>query len=145
MKMAKTSEATTNINNIFKAASGFYAREHTGKGMSGSTSAYCVVESTDLQPPLPIHQKRRFIPVAGFKTLGFSIADLVYYGYGITSPTSDTMQCQIPPNTDDIYTFSAIGDIDGDGIFATFSLAVGSDDHNQLYHGRGIFAENPVE
>jgi prepilin-type N-terminal cleavage/methylation domain-containing protein len=145
LKLAKTSEATTNVNNVFKTAAAFYQRELAGKGMSGQASAGCIVETTSIQPQTPMHQKQKFSAVGGFDTLKFNIGDLVYYGYGITSVSAGPLTCGISPANDDVYTFYAVGDIDGDGIQSTYSLAVGSDEHNVLYHSRGFYVDLPTE
>ena len=145
MKIAKSSEATTNLNNLFKSAAAFYSREHTEKGMQGNVAESCIVGTTALQPAAPTNQKQKFVASGGFKTLGFSIADLVYYGYGISSITTSTKLCGLPPNSAELYTLYAIGDIDGDSTQSTFSLGVGSDPDGQLYHARGFYADHPSE
>ena len=44
-----------------------------------------------------------------------------------------------------IYTFTAIGDLDGDASLSTFELNVGLDEGNQLYRNGAIFVQNELE
>jgi prepilin-type N-terminal cleavage/methylation domain-containing protein len=146
LKITKTSEATGNLNNIFKSAATFYAIERTGKGMSGNTMHMCVVGPTGLSPAVPTNSKSVFKSVGGFQQLGFTIADYVYYGYGIDSiGTVGSLVCSIGPNRESVYTLYAHGDLDADLKQSTFSLVVGTDDYGQLFHSRGFYVQSPIE
>ncbi len=145
VRYAKTSEATTNLNNIFKSAATFYHRERTFQGLAATTVSGCVVEPTPLVSP-PTGNKVKFQSTGGFASLGFSIGDYVYYGYGISSiGSAGTLVCSDQPNLKSLYTFYANGNLDSDAIFSTFELAAGTDAQNQLYHARGFYILNPIE
>ena len=144
VRRSKTVEATSNLNALFKATTTYYAAERTGAGLSGSVVAGCTVGPTSLTPASPGPQKvpGNFGARASFAALGFTIADYVYYGYGIDSIGSD---CGRSANTGNLYTMFAEGDLDGDGARSRFELAVGSDDSNSLYHARGFYIVNETE
>jgi prepilin-type N-terminal cleavage/methylation domain-containing protein len=145
VRQAKTSEATSNLNAVFKSASVFYTREIVGQGMGSSVEVGCVVPTTGLIPAVPTSDKTKFVGTGGFKELGFTIGDYVYYSYGIASLASTDVTCGTPANTAEIYTFQARGDLDGDGIQSQFDLAAGSDESNDLYHARGFYILDLIE
>ena len=146
VKRAKTSEATGNLNSIFKSAVSYYNVERTGQGAAAVTQAACTVGSAARVPALPGSAKQQFNFTTDptFNALGFSVADFIYFGYGITSVAG---RCGIlnTPNRPGVYTFFAQGDLDGDSQFSTFELATGSDANNELYHARGFFIVNEIE
>ena len=141
VRRSKTSEATGNLNSLFKSAASYMATERTGQGMVTSTSTYCTV-GTDAVTPVPNASKQQYLPGTNAQALGFSIADFVYFGYGITSQSSS---CGWGANQMQVYTFVAQGDLDGDGVFSTFELAAGTDKDTTLYHARGFYINNEIE
>ncbi len=146
LRQSKTAEAVANIQNIFKSASSFYVQEHALQGLTGDVSTHCIVQSSTQSPLNPINKKQKFSAAEGFQTLGFSIGDYVYYGYGITSiAPANTTLCAVSNNTATLYTFYAHGDIDGDSLQSTFMISTGSDDEGQLYHSRGLYVQYPIE
>lgn len=145
VRQAKTSEATANLNAVFKSAAVFYTRELVGQGMGASVEVGCVVPTTALIPSVPTSTKTKFVSAGGFKELGFSIGDYIYYSYGITSVATTNVTCGTSANTADIYTFEARGDLDGDGTQSHFELAAGSDSNNDLYHARGFYILDLIE
>jgi type II secretory pathway pseudopilin PulG len=146
LRSTKASEATTNLNAIFKTSATFYSYERAGVGMQASVASNCIVETSALTPATLTSQKAVFVAAEGFKRMGFSLADYVYYGYGITSAAGPGDQkCGMSAADASVYTFFARGDLDGDGIQSTFSLSVGIDDNATLYHSRGYFIVAPNE
>lgn len=142
MARSKTSEASANLNLMFKSAAAYYSGERTDKGIAAGTAAYCTIGMAGPRPATPSSNKVKFIPDAKFAAIGFTIGDLVYFSYGIRNELS---ACGHEPNTLNMYTFYANGDLDDDGILSTFELAAGSDSSNMLYHGRGIFIREETE
>lgn len=141
VRRSKTSEATGNVNSIFKSAASYMAVERTSQGLAASTAAYCVVGSESRSPATPNATKQNYSPGVNAQALGFSIADFVYYGYGLTSSGA---ACGTVANTS-VYTFFAEGDLDGDTTLSRFSLAAGTDNELTLYHARGFYIENEIE
>jgi type IV pilus assembly protein PilA len=141
VRRSKTSEATGNVNSIFKSAASYMAVERTSQGIDAATASSCAVGSEALNPTTPDETKQKYVPGADAQALGFSIADYVYYGYGFTS---DGAGCGKEANTP-IYTFFAKGDLDGDGTQSNFELAAGTDSEITLYHARGFYIENEIE
>ena len=141
VRRSKTSEASSNLNSYFKSAASYYAQERTGQGIGSSTSTYCTVGDEARSPTTPDENKQTYSAGGSATTLGFTIADFVYYGYGITNASS---ACGRTAGTN-VYTFYANGDLDGDGTFSTFELAVATDAQNSLYHARGFYIVNEIE
>jgi len=142
VRRSKTSEATGNVNSIFKAAASYMAVERTSQGMTASTSAYCTVGNEALSPTTPNKNKQRYTPLTSAQALGFSIADFVYYGYGFSSGAPG---CGATASNTNMYTFFARGDLDGDGTTSNFELAAGTDNEITLYHARGFYIQNEIE
>jgi type IV pilus assembly protein PilA len=141
VRRSKTAEATGNLNSLFKSAASYMSQERTTQSLTGSTSTYCSVGTDTISPTVPNANKQQFIAFSNAKALGFSIADFVYFGYGITSQSA---QCGWPANQT-VYTFYAHGDLDGDSIQSTFELATGTDADNSLYHAKGFYIDNEIE
>jgi hypothetical protein len=91
--------------------------------------------------PTPGASKKAFAAKANATALGFSIADYVYFGYGITG----TSKCGWAADASNVYTFFANGDLDGDNIQSTFELAAGTDKDDTLYHAKGFYIINEIE
>jgi type IV pilus assembly protein PilA len=142
VRRSKTSEATGNLNSMFKSAAAYMSQERTGQSITGTTSTYCSVGS-DALTPTPSANKQKFSAGTNAQALGFSIADYVYFGYGISSPSGSS--CGWSANNPSVYTFFANGDLDGDSTDSTFELAAGTDGDNSLYHAKGFYINNEIE
>jgi hypothetical protein len=116
------------------------AAERTGRGMASSTVTYCTVGKDGLSPS-PTANKQKYSAGTNAKALGFSIADYVYFGYGI----SGTAKCGWSAKQSSVYTFFAEGDLDGDKKHSTFELATGTDADATLYHAKGFYIVNEIE
>jgi type IV pilus assembly protein PilA len=143
VRRSKTSEATGNLNSLFKSAASYYSQERTGRSMTSATTTYCVVGDDTLSPATPGPNKTKYVPGTNAQALGFSIADFVYFGYGINS-VDNSGACGHTASQD-VYTFYAQGDLDGDGTRSTFELATATDEDNSLYHARGFYIDNEIE
>jgi type IV pilus assembly protein PilA len=146
VRRSKTSEATGNVNAIFKAAASYMSVERTTRGMSASTSNNCVV-GDEAQNPADVNaSKQRYSPATSAQALGFSIADFVYYGYGFDSTAGAvaTGACGMLANKS-MYTFFAVGNLDGDSTSSRFELAAGTDEQTTLYHARGFYIQDEIE
>jgi type IV pilus assembly protein PilA len=145
VRRSKTAEATGNLNSLFKSSASYMAAERSGQGMAASatTATFCSVGS-DTVTPTPGAGKKQFSAKPNAQALGFSIADYVYFGYGITGGAA-TGKCGWAANSTNVYTFFANGDLDGDSILSTFELAAGTDKDNTLYHAKGFYVVNEIE
>jgi type II secretory pathway pseudopilin PulG len=139
VRRSKTAEASQNLSSMFKFAASYMAQEHSDRSLLATTGTYCSVGSDPITPT-PAASKQRYSGGTNATALGFSIADEVYFGYGVTG----TQRCGWSAATD-VYTFSAQGDLDGDGTRSTFELAAGTDDSRTLRHARGIYIVNEIE
>ncbi len=140
---SKTSEASSNLNMMFKSAAAYYMAERSEQGANSDVAGFCTVrEPADRSPSDPGQDKQQFSGGPEFRQLGFTIADYVYYSYGYYSAGD---LCGHGPSQVDLYTFYANGDLDSDNVESTFELLTGSDDTNTLYHAKGIYIVNENE
>jgi hypothetical protein len=128
---------------LFKSAASYMASERTGQGIATETRTYCSV-GTDAVTPTPTANKQQYSPGTNATALGFSIADFVYFGYGITS-ASASGSCGWTANQASVYTFVANGNLDSDTTYSTFELAAGTDKDSTLYHAKGFYINNEIE
>jgi len=142
MARSKTSEASGNINQLFKSASSYYVSDLAGRGTTSSVTGYCTVADAGPRPPTPKGSKQKFTADSNLRALRFHIADFVYFSYGVSSAGG---KCDNTGNTASLYTFYANGDLDDDGIMSTFELATGTDSSNTMYHARGLYIVNEIE
>lgn len=141
VKRSKTAEAVGNLNSLFKSAASYMQSERASQGLTGaSTGSFCSV-GPEVVTPIPKAEKQQYNGGSSAQALGFSIADFVYFGYGFTS----VEKCGWTANSVNVYTFTANGDLDGDGIFSTFELAAGTDKDDVLYHSKGFFIVQETE
>ena len=143
VRRSKTSEATGNLNSMFKSAASYFSMERAGRAITSTATSYCTVGDQAMSPGTPSEDKQQFtsLPKSNTDALGFKVADFVYFGYGITNATG---KCE---NTalEDVYTFYAKGDLDGDGTLSTFELATQVHTDLTLYHTRGFYIVNEIE
>jgi type IV pilus assembly protein PilA len=148
MRRAKTGEVTINLNNMFKLAASYYESPRVTRSISGTAYNGCKVVNTAspaLDPSLPGAAKQRFTgDDPSFQALGFTIADLVYYGYRLDSTATAGSQCSGSANSQ-AYTLGARGNLDADATSSTFEVSVAADQNNQLYRGVGFYINNETE
>jgi prepilin-type N-terminal cleavage/methylation domain-containing protein len=140
---SKTSEASANINQMFKSAAAYYAGDLAGKSVTSTVTGYCTIPNAGPRPNTPSGDKKKFTADTSFAAINFFIADFVYFSYGIDSAASSV--CGHTGNTNALYTFYAHGDLDTDGTWSTFELAAGTDSSNTMYHSRGIYIAKETE
>jgi type IV pilus assembly protein PilA len=145
VRRSKTSEATGNLNSLFKSAASYMAAERSAQGVGEAvtTGTYCSVSTEAMNPTTPGANKQKYYPGTSATALGFSIADYVYFSYGIAANTSSV--CGWTANANDVYTFVANGDLDGDKTLSIFELAAGTDKDTTLYHAKGFYIVNEIE
>jgi prepilin-type N-terminal cleavage/methylation domain-containing protein len=142
---SKTGEVSSNLASMFKLSAAYYASERsTGQGFGTNHSGFCILDDAGPVPVQALPTKQAFTADASFRSLGFTLADFTYFSYGIVSKNAAS-SCGNLPNTPDLYTFYAHGDLDGDGVESTFELAAGSDGSNVLMHSRAVAAAHETE
>lgn len=139
VRRSKTAEASQNLGSMFKFAASYMAQEHADRSLLATTGTYCSVGSDPVAPD-PKASKQRYTSGTNAIALGFTIADEVYFGYGLTG----SQRCGWSAVAD-VYTFTAQGDLDGDGTRSTFELAAGTDESRTLRHAKGIYIVNEIE
>src|SRR5688572_10363712 len=80
VRRSKTSEATGNLNSMFKSAASYFSQERAGRGVTATVSSYCTVGNDTLNPSDPKSEKVIYTAGTNAKALGFKIADYVYFG-----------------------------------------------------------------
>jgi type IV pilus assembly protein PilA len=141
IRRSKTSEATGNLNSLFKSSAAYFSQERTAKGIGAATGSNCTVGSEAREPTTPSKDKQSYTARPVVNALGFKVADYVYFSYGVTSAGE---ACGRTAGTD-VYTFFAEGDLDGDTTTSSFQLAVSVDGDSTLYHARGFYILNEIE
>ncbi len=151
VKRSKTSEASANLKSLFTGAAAYYEQENWSQGVitAGATAAastHCVVSAAAADYTAG---DEKYVPdwgsetdAASYTALNFAPADPLYYEYQIVSGGS---VCGNSPGDTTVYTFTANGDLDGDGTQSTFQLAAGSNPDNALFRAPGIFTNSPLE
>jgi type IV pilus assembly protein PilA len=152
VKRSKTSEAGANLKAMFTGAASYYERENWTQGLvlpgnSAAASTHCTVATA--VPTYDADDSKYVVnwanePVS-YRSLDFAPADPLYFEYTITEiPAAGAGACgtviSIP-----VYTFTAIGDLDGDDTESTFTMQVGSNADNALYRSPGIQRVSPLE
>jgi prepilin-type N-terminal cleavage/methylation domain-containing protein len=140
---SKTSEAITNLNQLFKSAASYYSGDMSGKGIAATITGNCTVEDGGPEPATPSGQKQPFVSSGhrSLEALRFKIGDYVYFSYGLRGVGE---ACGHSANTV-LYTFYANGDLDDDGELSTFEMTAGTDEGNLFYHSRGLYIFQEAE
>ena len=149
VKRSKTTEAGSNLKALFTGAAAYYEAEHWGQGLTavgaGSTaSTNCIVTAGNSgNTPGSNKTAVNWAGQTNFTQLNFAPGDPIYYQY-VIDIGDNTAGCGIAPSTT-VYTFQAIGNLDGDTTNSTFEIAVGSTADNSLYRSPGIYTVNELE
>lgn len=145
VRRSRTATIAPTLQSIYVSASSYYVSELTGRGTDAVTVTNCI-SGPAMSAWTPSEDKHMWDPVTGdgFRTIGFTIADMIYFTYELDTfglPST----CAMPSNNPTTYVFRARGDLDGDGILSTFEVAVGTDGDNALYRGAGMWTSNELE
>ena len=154
VKRSKTSEATLNLRQLFQGASTYYKPEHWARGAvvtvgSVAAATECIVAPAQADY-VATNQKQIVSWNADndgptYDALNFAPQEPIYYEYDVASigPVGGT--CGVAPGLAAVYTFQAYGDLDGDGTFSTYEMAVGSSLENALMRAPGFYTVSPLE
>ena len=148
-RRSKTAEAGSNLRNLFIGASSYYQAEHwqtraiVAAGGAIASSTHCtVVSQSDGTAPTDQKHATDFGLLNSFVGLNFNLSDPIYYQYVITTVAGTA--CGGAVNTG-MYTFQALGNLDGDATISTFEIQAGTDPSNDLYRSPGIYIVNELE
>jgi type IV pilus assembly protein PilA len=149
VKRAKTSEVGGNLKAMFTGAAAYYQAEHWDRGLAqtATPSTACIVVGEFSTPNQPGVAKQRIdwsVPGpqrAAFQALNFSIADPVYYQYWVRG---NGAICGNPAGAE-LYSFQAVGNLDGAGLTSLFEIQAGASQTNELFRSPGIYVENELE
>ena len=151
-RRAKTSEASSNLAVLFTGAASYYQAEHWAvravTRAASQASTACTVSpvcSTNTVTGAAGLTKQTVdfsqATLAPFVSLNFNLADPIYYQYCINNSTDSCGHAA----GDALYSFDAIGNLDGDGVLSTFEIAAGADPQNDMYRTPGIYVVNELE
>ena len=141
-RRARTSEATTQLGDLYHHAAGYYVAEYPPGRSAMVTYSACVVGSAGPVPGVPRGSAvvANFESDPSFAALGFGSPGAVRYGYQIVS----TGGCRHEAG-ESLYSFRAIGDLDGDRVTSLFEVAAGSNSDNVLTRTPGHYTEASLE
>ncbi|MCA9529365.1 MAG: type II secretion system protein [Myxococcales bacterium] len=147
IRKARTAEATTNLGSMFAGAAAYYSADHGKRGsVPQPTTSKCLVESanTNFTPYGQLHVINwNTVPSRrSWAAVGFQTADPVRYNYRIYTAGPG---CGHVPSDSTLYTFTARGNLDGDSVFSTFEMSIGSDEANELQRSGGVYKINEIE
>lgn len=161
VKRSKTSEAPSNLKALFTGAADLYTRGTAAQTLIGranvtANNTRCVIDVAASTGNTPSDQKRTVdwgaLPdAARFQALNWQVSDPIYYRYeaqpGTGTAVAGTVLACANMNAvgTSVYTFRAIGDLDGDTTTSLFELNVGVDQGNALYRNAEIYTQNELE
>ena len=146
IRRSKTVEATMNIRKIFDSSVAYYEGEHAGTDNSilakqfpvnvgptpGAANTCCGGTGGKCKP-----DPSNFQDAGGsWAALNFSVDDPFYYVYQYTSGGLDTLAN---------FQGWAFGDLDCDGIYATFMRGGSVMSDRSISGGSGLFSKNDIE
>ena len=144
IERAKSSEAGANLKSLFTGAASYYNEEHWATralGVAGTAQAntYCIVPSQNSTNANTSSQKTtvNWGALSSFDAIGFSVADSVYFQYGIVT-TGTGGQCNQGTAGAIIYDFVASADFDGTGVFTNHVMYAGPNAQRSLQRSPGI-------
>ena len=139
IKKSKAAEATENLKAIYNGAAAYFGAEHsTGAGMAATAQTSCTVATSGAVPAAPAVQKQvgAFSSDPSFLAVGFTPNDPVYYSYQITTTGAG---CGITSSSGAlVYSLSAAGDLDGDGVLGTYKMSAGVNAQGDIYRAGGM-------
>jgi type IV pilus assembly protein PilA len=146
---AKTSEAGNNLKNMFQLAAGYYSSENWGNravvtmaGSSVAASACTVATGTSsVEPSAGKYVVDWNTEGSAFTAIGFALRDPAYFQYEIAGSDGACGHMAL----ENLYSFRAYGDLDGDMTESLYEIAAGSSSQNELMRSPGIYRENELE
>ncbi len=144
IRRSRTSDAYSTLDAMFKAVSVYYIRDHMESSDIASTPlAHCTVDESDSFPGAPSDVKQAFVSTPPFsETIGISFPPgFSYYKFTNVGGIAD---CGRAPGIV-LYSLTATGDLDADGILSTFALTTATNDSNEIYKAGNIFIQNELE
>lgn len=152
-KRSKTSEASANLKALFVGSASYFQDEHwdathVAPGGSAAASSYCTIATVGTGNTADDQKDVidwSVAGLAGFKAINFQIADPILYVYTVTSAGDQCGRVANPPLTAGIYTYTAVGDLDGNGVTSEFLITASTNNDNELYRSPGISKSNELE
>jgi type IV pilus assembly protein PilA len=156
---AKTAEARNSLGQIGKDSQTAFEKESMAStvlapgAVTAVTRALCGPQTVNVPAAAPVGTKYQSLQTvgndwalnettnAGFSCLKFSMQAPQYYSYGYTSNGNASA---VPPVQGTLFTATANGDLNGDGVTSTFQI-YGSVVANNLYVSPNMFEANPEE
>lgn len=153
IKRSKTSEAPSQLKSLFTGAQAYYGSEMVARGVAaiGTASTRCVAATASSPNTDPSDQKQRIVwvpnvaPTTSFEALNTLINEPVYYQYQIVANGASGMCGDDAAANTSVYSFRAVGDLDGDDTNSLFEYSIGVDANNELYRTGALFTQNELE
>lgn len=152
VRRSKTAEVGANLRALFQGAASYYLEERwsvrgtAAAGAATSAVSGCTVESAVVTGPGGYPGVGKVVidwsaQARSFSDLGFVVADPIYYQYEVVSRDA---RCGHVAR-EDLYSFQAHGDLDGDGQQSLFEIQSGSNEDNTLFRTPGVYVEREDE
>ncbi|MGF1466482.1 MAG: type IV pilin protein [Sandaracinaceae bacterium] len=148
MRRSKTSEAAANLKAMFTGAAAYYGNENwatrgvqLGAGLVNTSACTVAAAATTNAPAASKTVLDWTAEAASFEAIGFQVVDPVYYQYSIVGSTDSCAHIA----GENLYSFDANGDLDGDGTQSLFEISSGSSTTNALMRSPGIYRQNELE
>jgi len=123
---SKTSEATTNLRHLYIGAATYYQLTKPGQGKGQPENWHCIISKSKtipLKPPAATKELGDYRSDDSFYAAGFMPTEAMYFSYVIDSSGSSCNAGH--PNGTSVYSFRAIGDLDGDKDYSLIELSAG--------------------
>jgi type IV pilus assembly protein PilA len=149
VRRSKSTEAVTNIDNMFKLAASYYnpTERQTASGVDQVQNVFCTVPNANSKTtPIATKTQGDYTTDPGFGPQGINFsAGFTYYRYYIWSTPGAVCNNLPNPTAGLVYNLQAQGDLDGDSILSTFEQSTTANPNNELYRARGFFIVNETE
>ena len=143
IRRTKTIEATENLGALYRLSASYYVRTYPlDRSSTAMGYSHCVVESDGPvpAPPSPASTVVDWGAQPSFAALGFSVSAPTRYSYQIVSPGG----CSHDPLSA-LYSFRALGDLDGNGVTSLFEVSSGVNASNVPVRSPGTYIRNADE
>jgi hypothetical protein len=139
LRLSKVAEASRELERIHLAANAYFAAPHVVEGITLERCLPDPAGPTPAEPTVDAHTiefTSEGIDHAGWRALGFEIAEPIRYSYSFT-PSATGCDLRSPDGTY-LLTYRAEGDLDGDGERALFERRDRARDDENLLEPTGI-------
>lgn len=153
VRRSKTSEATSNLKQLYTGAVSYWSQERYGQGLNATSNTRCTVAAhagLPTEAQIGAQKVQVDFTAAGaesFAQIGFAVSDPLYYSYQIVGSADQCGTIATPAGNAvaEVYTMRARGDLDEDSALSTFDLSVGINSTGELFKAPGFYIVDELE